>query len=698
MAMVQLTSQSHSQKVLDSLYHLRLQGHLSDITVQVDYQGQSKAFQAHRVVLAASSGYFSQIFLSQDAIPDQIPLSNMPPCDFFDFLEFVYTGKVELAQTRIADVHMAAELLDCKELARICVENDVFGSDVVVESSTVTETGGEILSESPERPLKRSRAKTAKLKMSLGGRRVLQRRIPTEEAFDDDAEAYSPSSYFDEDTLSLNEAEETLLYSACEDEDEEGSAAVSRRSSKGKFSCNHCQRVFHYEKSYLKHTRTCHGSQAEMVYRCETCEKTFSNRSNLRIHEKHVHSNERLFTCEVCNKKFKRKKDVVRHHKQVHETHLHECSECGKLLSSKGSLLLHKRTHSGIKAYVCSECGARFTQKSALNMHHRIHTGEKPFACDVCDSRFTQKSMLAYHKRSHTGEKPFMCEACGKSFASKEYLRYHSNIHTGSKPFKCEQCGRGFAQRNSLRQHMNVHTGARPYGCKFCDKHFTQLNALQRHQRIHTGEKPFMCSLCHRTFTDQSTLRRHTTTHDANAPWKNYLVVLQDNVEEKKSKEERRVAAQERKRATQKARKRNIATTVLGLETREVTLPPDWAGPGITLVGHGDTGGFTLVHSGNPPSVRTETDDSGVVTLDGQFAIPGEAEPSESTHLLTVDDPPAVSSLLEQAASQTILAPDGGTAQPDILTVVVSEQMCREEQLRRKTMETIKAGTQNDNP
>ncbi|XP_057678487.1 GDNF-inducible zinc finger protein 1 [Corythoichthys intestinalis] len=686
MAVVQLTSESHSQKVLDSLYQLRLQGHLSDITVQVDYQGQSKAFQAHRVVLAASSGYFSNIFLSQDGIPDQIPLSNMLPCDFFDFLEFVYTGKVELVQTRIADVHAAAKLLDCKELARVCIENDVFGSDVVVESSIETETG-------TERSSKRSKRKTSKVKLSLGGRRVLQKCFQTEgEAFnaeEDDANECSPiSSDFDEETLS------PLLCSASEDEE----GTISKRSSKGKFSCNDCQRIFQYEKSYLKHKSTRHGIQADLLYRCKTCEKTFSNRSNLRIHEKHVHSNERLFTCEVCNKNFKRKKDVVRHHKQVHETHLHECSECGKLLSSKGSLVLHKRTHSGIKAYVCSECGARFTQKSALNMHHRIHTGEKPYACDECDSRFTQKSMLAYHKRSHTGEKPFMCEACGKSFASKEYLRYHANIHTGSKPFKCDQCGRGFAQRNSLRQHMNVHTGARPYGCKFCEKHFTQLNALQRHQRIHTGEKPYMCGLCHRTFTDQSTLRRHTTTHDANAPWKNYLVVLQDNVEEKKSKEERKAAAQERKRVAQKARKSNAATAALGLDAKQVTLPPEWVGPGgITLVGHGNVGGITLIQTENLPEGQAETeDDGGTVTLDGHFAVPGEANPSEITRSLPTDTP-AVSSLLEQAVSQTILAPEGVTEQPDILTVVVSEKMCKEEQLKQKMIEKI-GDKQNTNP
>ncbi|TMS12372.1 GDNF-inducible zinc finger protein 1 [Larimichthys crocea] len=311
-----------------------------------------------------------------------------------------------------------------------------------------------------------------------------------------------------------------------EEEDEDGqSKETLKKTYKAQFQCNKCQRTFHYERSYMKHISTYHGVKADVIYRCETCSQTFANRSNLKIHEKHVHSTERLFTCDSCTKTYTNVTicDMSVLSAERRSAPKPHCC-CMRGHTQVQSLMSVPTVGPDLPKTLLSRCTAGLTQERSQ------------FACDKCEARFTQKHMLAYHKRSHTGEKPFMCEACGKSFASKEYLRHHSNIHTGSRPYKCEQCGRGFAQRNSLHQHLKIHTGERPYSCKDCDKQFTQLNALQRHQRIHTGEKPYMCGLCRRTFTDKSTLRRHTMIHDSDAPWKTYLVVLEGNVEDKKPK------------------------------------------------------------------------------------------------------------------------------------------------------------------
>lgn len=346
-----------------------------------------------------------------------------------------------------------------------------------------------------------------------------------------------------------------------------------------------------------------------------------------------------------------------------------------------------------------------------------------------------------------------MCEACGKSFASKEYLRHHSNIHTGSRPYKCEECGRGFAQRNSLHQHLKIHTGERPYSCKDCDKQFTQLNALQRHQRIHTGEKPFMCGLCKRTFTDKSTLRRHTMIHDSDAPWKTYLVVLEGNVEDKKPKtptkgKTEKAGAGEKNSTARKSGRSGasvnadtdtgavgspgkIDTASIVVPAEPVTLPSDWTTHGaIALVSHSTIGGITVIHTEVPPGtqiqpiVTTDSTGASVISLDGSaipvpfslpmsmahpvplsseastmsLSVPTLSVPVSDGTLASVSEIPTVStsSVLEAAASQTILAPISETKatsetdilQPDIQTVVVSDEVHQKEQTASEQQRT----------
>ncbi|XP_067274805.1 GDNF-inducible zinc finger protein 1 [Pseudorasbora parva] len=662
---VQLQSSCHHKNLLNAMWKLRTMGNLCDITVQVDFQGELEEFDAHQVVLAASSGYFKSYLLSNDQVK-KIFLSDISPNAFAKFLDYVYSGKMKVKKSYISTILQMANLLKCQGLVDACeAEIPAESLQKDLDSSTQVKTKQECVKRAVKR---KKRVKVpenvnetepdvhGRRSSRLAGRRVSvdfplkKSKIQTETfdesdtAVEEEQSSHDPEAEPVQDTLgekgacddSGSESHHNLPeedpqesdYLPNEERDEADEADKETKRGAAKYRCEKCSRSFYYEKSYLKHLKVSHGVQMDTTFRCDICEQTFANRCNLKIHQRHVHNDERLFPCEICNKTFKRKKDVTRHRRQVHEggTDRHFCDICGKSLSSKTALTLHERTHSGDKPFKCDECGSRFSQSSALKTHQRIHTGEKPFACDLCDARFTQNHMLSYHRRCHTGEKPFMCENCGKSFASKEYLKHHNRIHSGFRPYKCETCGRAFAQRNSLHQHMKIHTGERPYHCKDCNKQFTQLNALQRHQRIHTGEKPYMCSMCGRTFTDKSTVRRHTLTHDKQTPWKNFLVVLEGNVEDRakkpkgssQKKDKAATAVFEAQAHQGHTGKPQEVVTVSG---EPVTISGDWAGPGtIALVSHTTLGGLTVIQTEVPAGTQLQplvtTDGTSVISLD----------------------------------------------------------------------------------
>ena len=84
----------------------------------------------------------------------------------------------------------------------------------------------------------------------------------------------------------------------------------------------------------------------------------------------------------------------------IDEAGQYQCGKCEKKFSCRKTLNVHnKSAHEGLK-FPCNNCNQTFTQNAGLQRHIKnIHEGVT-FSCDFCDQVFTQKFHLTTHKKN----------------------------------------------------------------------------------------------------------------------------------------------------------------------------------------------------------------------------------------------------------------------------------------------------------
>lgn len=150
------------------------------------------------------------------------------------------------------------------------------------------------------------------------------------------------------------------------------------------YICGECTLIFPKWTALLAHRREAHKervkesleSSATSSFPCDRCDKTYSSKNGLSVHQRVVHENDRPHECPTCQSCFAYKHLLKRHIHSIHE----RPNDCGDSLIE---------TDSG-----------DIPSRAILNVCGLEYEAERPFACSHCRQRFLRQFDLDRHLRA----------------------------------------------------------------------------------------------------------------------------------------------------------------------------------------------------------------------------------------------------------------------------------------------------------
>ncbi|KAF7254139.1 Zinc finger and BTB domain-containing protein 24 [Varanus komodoensis] len=454
--LIVIHSKVHRDTILANFEDQRRKDFLCDITLIVE----DVHFRAHKALLAASSEYFSMMFVDEGEIGQSIyMLEGMVADAFGALLEFIYTGYLQASEKSTEQILATAHLLQVNDLVKAYKEQQPnCGLNTTLPTIPNAETTIPVLTnKKSEDPPKRKRGRPRKVKNTP------EEKLGTST---EDAQLKENNSVHNEQNFIKKD-------SVAEDRNSNERIPVSGESGETEHACSSDAVVnisTEKDENYDPKSQSTQPSQSRYSKR--------RIRRSIKLRDyKLIGDEEDGGLKKRTNGRRKRASSEV------------ECKDCGKLFKYNHFLAIHRRSHTGQKAFTCDQCGKYFSQKRQLKSHYRVHTGLSLPECNQCHRKFMDAAQLKKHLRTHTGEKPFTCEICGKSFTAKSSLQTHIRIHRGEKPYTCNICGKSFSDSSAKRRHCILHTGKKPFSCSECNVQFARLDNLKSHLKIHIKEK-----------------------------------------------------------------------------------------------------------------------------------------------------------------------------------------------------------------
>jgi KRAB domain-containing zinc finger protein len=271
-----------------------------------------------------------------------------------------------------------------------------------------------------------------------------------------------------------------------------------------RFCCDLCDYSSYHREEIERHNAVHLG---KTYYKCDHCDKAYSQKVQLVGHVNTIHKNE--FQCDQCDKAFARNETLQTHIKAIHT--VYSCDFCFYSSNKRIDVERHSETvHLGKKDFRCDYCDKSFGRKTNLQAHiNAIHKKVKRFCCDLCDYSSYNRNDMGRHSKTHLGKIDFRCD---NVLSRKDELNKHSEtVHLGkTTDFMCDICDKSFGLNANLQTHINsIHKKVKRFYCGLCEYSSYTRHGIKRHTKSHLGKKEYKCDHCDKAYAQKVNLVSH---------------------------------------------------------------------------------------------------------------------------------------------------------------------------------------------